>query len=74
MSGTPLVLPAGGCAREYFGDLALYVNPGSAAEIRRAVLAAVARPRSRELAEIVEASFSWLTAAEITREAYARLL
>jgi glycosyltransferase involved in cell wall biosynthesis len=74
MSGTPLVLPTGGCAREYFGDLALYVNPGNAAEIRRAVLAAVARPRSRELAEIVEASFSWFAAAQITREAYARLL
>ena len=28
MSGTPLVLPEGGCAREYFGDEADYVRPG----------------------------------------------
>jgi len=42
MSGVPLVLPAAGCAREYFGEHALYVRPGDTAGIRRAVLWAAA--------------------------------
>ena len=46
MSGTPLVLPEGGCAGEYFGRQAFYVKPNDLPGIRRAVLAALARGRS----------------------------
>jgi glycosyltransferase involved in cell wall biosynthesis len=74
MSGIPLVLPNAGCAAEYFGPLASYVDPGDAAGIRRAVLAALARGRSPELAEHVRGNFSWSAAAEITGEAYAKIL
>ena len=73
MSGTPLVLPRGGCAREYFGPHAAYVKPGDLRGIRRAVLDAVTRGRSETLAELVRTSFTWKTAAEVTRAAYGRV-
>jgi glycosyltransferase involved in cell wall biosynthesis len=74
MCGAPLVLPAGGCTREYFGDLALYVQPNDLPGIRRAVLAALARGRSRSLADHVRTNFSWNTVAQVTREAYEKVL
>lgn len=70
MTGAPLVLPCGGCAREYFGELARYVSPGDIAGIRRAVLDALAAGRSRQLASLVHEHFTWRTAAWATREAY----
>jgi glycosyltransferase involved in cell wall biosynthesis len=74
MSGTPLVLPEGGSAREYFGPNALYVRPNDEAGIRWAVLRALARGRDRQLAELVRRSFSWNAAAEATRQAYLKVL
>lgn len=70
MSGTPLVLPRGGCAREYFGDLASYVSPADLSGIRRAVLDALAAGRSAQLASLVREHFTWRTAAWVTKEAY----
>jgi glycosyltransferase involved in cell wall biosynthesis len=72
MSGTPLVLPRGGCAWEYFGPLAQYVSPDDPAGIRRAVQTALAQGRSPVLAALVQRSFSWDAAAEATLRAYAR--
>ena len=73
MTGTPLVLPEGGCAREYFGPLAEYVRPGDLAGIRAKVIAALNRGRSDTLARHVLDDFSWQSAARITRDAYERL-
>jgi glycosyltransferase involved in cell wall biosynthesis len=74
MTGTPLVLPEGGCAREYFGHHAEYVRADDGAAIRASVLAAIKRRRSRELATHVGQYFSWRAAARITRRAYDQLL
>ena len=74
MSGTPLVLPRGGCAGEYFGEMADYVKPNDLAGIRRAVLAALRRGRSRTLAEHVRRNFSWTTAARVTAEGYQKVI
>ena len=74
MSGTPLVLPHGGCAREYFGPEATYVRPNDRPGIRRGVMDALARGRSRALAQFARGSFSWNAAAEVTREAYERVI
>jgi len=74
MSGLPLVLPSGGCAREYFGDQANYVSPIDLAGIRRATLAALARGRSPQLAAWVRQNYSWRAAAAATREAYEKIL
>lgn len=74
MSGVPLVLPRGGCAREYFGELAEYVSPGNLAEIREATLSALGRGRNLQLGALVRKNFSWQAAAEATREAYEKVL
>ena len=74
MSGTPLVLPRGGCGREYFGDLARYVSPGDMPGIRRAVLDALAAGRSPQLASLIREHFTWRTAAWATKEAYELVL
>jgi glycosyltransferase involved in cell wall biosynthesis len=70
MSGTPLVLPRGGCAREYFGELVRYVSPCDLEGIRRAVLDALAAGRSPQLASLVREHFTWRSAAWVTRAAY----
>lgn len=69
-TGAPLVLPRGGCAAEYFGPHAEYVMPNDLRRIRDAVTAASARPRSRELAELVAATFTWKQVAAATQAAY----
>jgi len=74
MSGTPLVLPEGGCAEEYFGSLAHYVRPNDPEGIRRAVLAAIGQGRNPILAEHVRHYLTWETAAHITCEAYEKAL
>jgi glycosyltransferase involved in cell wall biosynthesis len=74
MSGVPLVLPEGGCAREYFGDHADYVRPNRLADIRRAVAAAMTRDRNPQLAAHVQSRFTWRAAAEETCRAYLRVM
>ncbi len=76
-SGTPLVLFDGGgapcaasIAREYFGQQAVYVRPDDVSNIRRGVLAALERKRSKNLAEHVCTYFSWPAVARALRAAY----
>jgi glycosyltransferase involved in cell wall biosynthesis len=69
-TGTPLVVPQGGCAVEYFGPHAEYVPPHDLQRIHAAIDAACAKPRSRELAELVAQSFTWKHVAALTRAAY----
>lgn len=70
LTGTPLVLPVGGSAREYFGPHARYVMPHRLSEIRASVVAAAAEPRSGSLAALVRDQFTWRHVAEATRAAY----
>jgi glycosyltransferase involved in cell wall biosynthesis len=70
LTGTPLVLPIGGCGREYFGDRAEYVAPDNLAAIRQAVLHSCDQPRSPELAAILRETFTWSEVARATAEAY----
>jgi glycosyltransferase involved in cell wall biosynthesis len=74
MTGAPLVLPARGAAREYFGGWADYVQPDDLAGIRARVLAAVAARRSAALGDFVRRRYSWHAAAVATREAYDAVL
>jgi glycosyltransferase involved in cell wall biosynthesis len=74
MSGAPLVLPKGGCAREYFAGHASYVAPNDEEEIRREVLRAFERGRSLSLASLVRKQFSWQAVARATKEAYEKVL
>jgi glycosyltransferase involved in cell wall biosynthesis len=74
LQGVPLVLPARGSAREYFGAWAQYVEPDDLRGIRRETVAALGRPRSTELARMVRRRYTWQTAAQVTREAYEKLV
>jgi glycosyltransferase involved in cell wall biosynthesis len=69
-TGTPVVVPCGGSAREYFGECAEYVRPHDLAGIRAAVDRAIAFGRRPELAELVVQNFTWRHAAQATRGAY----
>jgi len=73
MTGTPLVLPEGGCAREYFRDPAEYVAPDDLPTIRRAVLRSSEVSRRPEMAAMVRDNFTWSDVARATAEAYESL-
>ena len=73
MTGTPLVLPRGGSAHEYFGSDAFYVQPDDLPGIRRAVREALDRPRSKRIAKRIQDNFTWDAAAAATLEAYRRV-
>lgn len=74
LTGTPLVLTRHGCAAEYFGELARYVDPADGAVVRQAILAALNSPRSGALAMHVREHFTWRAAAEATLNAYETIL
>ncbi len=74
MTGTPLVLPWRGCAGEYFGPYARYVDPGRPASIRSAVSSALAAGRDPALADLVRRNYSWDAAARATAEGYHRVV
>jgi glycosyltransferase involved in cell wall biosynthesis len=74
MQGVPLVLTSRGCAREYFGGWADYVEPDDLRGIRRKVLAAINLPRSPGLARMVRSQFTWKAAAAAPRAAYEKVM
>ena len=69
-SGTPVVITCRGAAGEYFGDLAVYVEPDSLDSIRSGVKAAMEGNNTAELQACVRERFSWEKAARDTLEAY----
>lgn len=73
MTGAPLVLPEGGCGREYFGPRAEYVAAGDVVGIRRAVERAASRGRDPAWGRLICEQFSWRRGAEVTADAYATL-
>ena len=68
--GCRVVSTAWGCAKEYLQDKAWYCRPDDPADIRRAVLAAMAAPEPAGLSEMVRARFNWTEAAKATLAAY----
>jgi glycosyltransferase involved in cell wall biosynthesis len=74
LSGAPLVLTRRGATREYFGELASYVDPADSKTIRKAVLEAFGRERDPRLAQHVRSRFTWRHAARATLEVYRRVV
>jgi glycosyltransferase involved in cell wall biosynthesis len=70
LAGAQVVVTERGCAREYFGDAAHYVQPTDLAAIRSAVRQAFVQPRSAELSESVRRAFLWDSVARQTLAAY----
>lgn len=75
-AGAPLVITREGSTREYFGDMAQYVDHADDADIRRGIDAALAAGAHPALQRHVAANFGWETVtarlASIYRELVAR--
>lgn len=70
LGGCNVVTTSRGHAKEYFGDLAWYCDPGSEKSIRNAVLAAYDAPVSPRLREHVLDNYTWDHTARATLAGY----
>jgi glycosyltransferase involved in cell wall biosynthesis len=78
-SGTPVVITDRGAAREYFNDLAYYVDPGNPDSIRTGILSAIEQTTSTtrsssKLKSYIREHLTWEKAAWLTLEAYKQVL
>ena len=74
LEGSNVVITRIGGTREYFGELADYLNPYSIESIRKALVRAYDRPRSDKLQKRILKNFTWDLAAKKTIEAYKSVL
>jgi glycosyltransferase involved in cell wall biosynthesis len=72
-TGTPLCLTQEGCTMEYFGNLAIYVDPESPESIRSGIVAVASRDRSKDLSCLVKSKYTWDCAAEQLIAAYRKI-
>jgi glycosyltransferase involved in cell wall biosynthesis len=70
LAGAKVVITPFGGTKEYFGDLAGYVEPSSVVSIRNGIMAALKRPKGTELREHVRKNFLWQTVSQKTAAAY----
>jgi glycosyltransferase involved in cell wall biosynthesis len=71
--GARVVITSVGCTREYFLDMATYVNPHDTADIRTGITTALAKERDGSLKAHVLSHYTWDKSAEALRAAYARV-
>jgi glycosyltransferase involved in cell wall biosynthesis len=74
LAGAKVVITPYGGTREYFEDLAVYVEPTSVASIRDGIRQALSTRRSTALRERVRSQYLWPRVAESTAAAYRSLL
>ena len=72
IAGSAVVVTRNGGTREYFGDHAEYIDPGSVNSIKSAVAKALSEGPDPALARRIALRYMWETAVERTREAYDR--
>jgi glycosyltransferase involved in cell wall biosynthesis len=74
LAGCAVVSTNRGSAREYFEDKAFYCDPGDLTSIAQAVSAAWNAGKDTSLKERVLANYTWERVAEITKEAYQKII
>lgn len=74
LAGAKVVVTQHGGTREYFGDLATYVDPASVDSIQRGILRALKAPRSETLRDHIRKHYLWPRIAELTAAAYKEVL
>ena len=74
LTSAPLAVTSGGSTREYFEDLAEYLNPADPADISGKIFAAIKRGRSEPLRRRVLENFTWPQTARATLRAYDSVL
>lgn len=74
LAGAKIVITPHGGTREYFGDLAEYVDPRSPASIASGIRRALETPKSEALRRHIQSEFLWRRVAEKTADAYRAIL
>jgi glycosyltransferase involved in cell wall biosynthesis len=73
LAGAKIVITPHGGTKEYFGDMATYVDPGDEGSIRSGILAALDTRRDTLLREHIAGHFLWKHVAGKTKEVYEEL-
>lgn len=73
LAGAKVVITEYGGTREYFGDMADYVEPSSVESIREGIVRSLNRTGDKRLREHIRANFLWDRVAELTARAYQEL-
>ncbi len=73
-SGARIAITSEGSTKEYFQDLATYVDPKDVADIRQGIITALERPRDDRLRKHTLDNFTWSHTAEQLIRAYGRVL
>ncbi len=74
LAGARVVITPYGGTREYFGDLATYVDPHSVSSIREGILRALRTPKDDRLRERIRQKYLWNEVAVQTLAVYRRVL
>jgi glycosyltransferase involved in cell wall biosynthesis len=72
--GCNIVVTAKGFTREYFGDDAIYCDPGDTTSILKSIEFASGQANNKSLQERISSQFTWQRAAAITAAAYKKVL
>lgn len=70
LAGAKIVITPDGGTRDYFGDLATYVDPGDVGSIRRGIETALTAPKDAALKEHIGSRFLWKHVAKRTADVY----
>jgi glycosyltransferase involved in cell wall biosynthesis len=74
LAGAKIVITERGGTREYFGEEAVYVDPGSVESIRGGIVRGLARQRTDRLRDRIRTKYLWEDVARQTAAAYAAVL
>ncbi|MFQ6675529.1 MAG: glycosyltransferase [Fidelibacterota bacterium] len=74
LAGAAVVITPHGGTRDYFHDMATYVNPYSVDSIRRGIETALNREKDDRLKTRIQERYLWQTVAERTEEIYRTVL
>ena len=74
LAGANVVVTAVGGSKEYFGELAWYVNPTDERSIEEGIVAAYETPKHTDLSNHIESNYNWDVVAQKTLRAYRTIL
>lgn len=74
LAGARLVVTQGGSTREYFKDMAFYMNPASPSDIQKKIVAALKHPKDARLRRHILDHYTWDRIAQATVDAYRSVL
>ncbi len=74
LAGAKVVITGRGGTREYFGNMAEYVNPCSVRSIREAIGRSISKKKDKRLREHIRKNFLWERVAQRLYETYLRVV